>query len=166
MNLLLTLLLFFAPPAHDYHVSKTNVRYVADRSQVQVEMQVFVDDLEAALQDAGAPALELGTEDEHADSERYLINYLAKHFRIEWNGAEVPTNFVGWELDDDMHGLWLYLAAEGMEAPEEVTVENSVLTEFYADQKNIVKLFNGKERMATLLMDRDKIVGKVASKTK
>ena len=42
MNLLLTLLLFFSPPVHDYHVSKTNVRYVADRSQVQVEMQVSI----------------------------------------------------------------------------------------------------------------------------
>ncbi len=166
MTLLLTLLLFFAPPAHDYHVSKTNVRYVAERNQVQVEMQVFVDDLEAALQDAGAPALELGTEDEDPDSERYLISYLDKHFSIEWNGQPVSTSFVGWELDDDMHGLWIYLAAEGLKAPEEVTVENSVLTEFYADQKNIVKLFNGKQRMATLLMDRDKAVGKAASKTK
>ncbi len=166
MTLLLTLLLFFAPPVHDYHVSKTNVRYLADRSQVQVEMQVFVDDLEAAMQDAGAPALELGTENQEPDSDRYLVAYLEKHFRIEWNGQEVTTEFVGWELDDDMHGLWIYLSADDVEPPEQVVVENSVLTEFYADQKNIVKLFNGKERMATLLMDRDKIVGRAAPKTK
>ena len=49
MSLLLTLLLLLSPPVHDYHVSKTNVRYVAERSQLQVEMQVFVDDLEEAM---------------------------------------------------------------------------------------------------------------------
>ena len=119
-----------------------------------------------AMQEAGARLLELGTDKQDPDSDRYLAAYLEKHFKVEWNGQETPTTFVGWELDDDMHGLWLYLAADNVEAPEAVTVENSVLTEYYADQKNIVKLFNGKERMATLLMDRDKTVGKAASKTK
>ncbi len=159
MSLLLTLLLFFAPPVHDYHVSKTNVRYVADRAQVQVEMQVFVDDLEAAIAEAGGPALELGTPEENEEAERYLTSYLDKHFSIRWNGEPIAVSMAGYELEDDMHGLWIYLSAEDVPDPEGITVENSVLTEYYADQKNIVKLFNGKERLATLLMDRNRPTG-------
>ncbi|MBB4080072.1 hypothetical protein GGR28_002702 [Lewinella aquimaris] len=161
MNLPLILLLLFAPPAHDYHVSKTNVRYVSAKSEVQVEMHVFVDDLEEAMQDAGAPVLDLGTADEHIDSERYVTAYLEKHFKIEWNGELLPVALVGWELEDDMHGLWIYLVAEASDPPQNVTVQNSVLTEFYADQKNIVKLFNGKDRLTTLLMDRDRLTGRL-----
>lgn len=158
MTLLLTLLLLFAPPVHDYHVSKTNVRYVAEKGQLQVEMQVFVDDLEEAMEDAGAPRLRIGTPDEHAETERYLTAYLAKHFKIGWNGTELPVSLVGYELDDDMHGFWIYLVADDVSDPDGITVENSMITEYYADQKNIVKLFNGQRRVATLLMDRNKPV--------
>ena len=158
MSLLLTLLLLLSPPVHDYHVSKTNVRYVAERSQLQVEMQVFVDDLEEAMEDAGAPRLRIGTPEEHPETERYLMAYLDKHFKIQWNEADLPVNLVGYELEDDMHGFWIYLAADEVTDPEGISVENSVLTEYYADQKNIVKLFNGQRRVATLLMDRNKPV--------
>ena len=163
----MTLLLFLITligtggPAHDYHVSKTNVRYVAERQQVQVEMHVFVDDLELAMQDAGAPLLELGTEEEHPESERYLTAYLDKYFGIDWNGAPLPVNLVGWELEDDLHGLWIYLAAEGVEPAREVRMQNSVLTEYYADQKNIVKVYAGEERLGTLLMGRGREGGKL-----
>ena len=155
ITLLLTLLL--TPPVHDYHVSKTNLRYVADREQLQVEMHVFVDDLEEAMQEAGAPLLKLGSEEEHADSERYLTAYLDKHFGIDWNGSPLPVGLIGYELEDDLHGLWIYLAADGVTDPAELLVQNSVLTEHYADQKNIVKVFDGKERVATLLLARGRI---------
>ncbi len=156
MLLLLSLLLLVAPPVHDYHVSKTNVRYVADRNQLQIEMQVFVDDLEEAMEEAGAPRLRIGTAKEHAETGRYLAAYLEKHFSIQWNEKELPVEIVGYELEDDMHGLWIYMAANDVADPDGIRVENSVLTEYYADQKNIVKLFDGKRRVATMLMDRNK----------
>ncbi|THH39792.1 DUF6702 family protein [Neolewinella litorea] len=159
MNLFLILLFLISPTAHDYHVSKTNVRYVAERGQVQVEMQVFVDDLEDALADAGAPRLDIGTPDQHPDTDRYLTAYLEKHFQIQWNDKALPVQLVGYELEDDMHGLWIYLVADEVADPQGITVQNSVLTEYYADQKNIVKLFNGQQRLATLLMDRNRPAG-------
>lgn len=155
LTLLFTLFHCTGAPAHEYHVSKTNLRYVADRQQLQVEMHLFVDDLEAAMMEAGTPRPRLGTPDEVDESRRYLSAYLDKHFHIEWNGETPPLEILGWELEDDLHGLWIYLAADGVDAPRELTVQNTVLTEYYADQKNIVKLFNGKERMATMLMSRD-----------
>ena len=159
--LLLSTLLGTGAPAHDYHVSKTNVRYVAERQQLQVEMQVFVEDLELAMQDAGAPPLELGTEAENPESERYLIAYLDKHFGIDWNGKPLPLRLVGWELEDDLHGLWIYLVAEDVGPAQEVRIQNSVLTEYYADQKNIVKLYAGEERLGTLLMGRGSEQGRI-----
>jgi len=149
---------------HDYHVSKTNLRYVADRQQLQVEMHLFVEDLEEAMRDVGAPLLDIGTEDEHPDSERYISAYLQKHFNIGWNGAELPLTIIGWELEDDMRGMWIYLAAEEVSPPREITVKNGILTEYYPDQKNIVKLFDGKERLGTLLMNRDNTNGRVLTK--
>lgn len=154
---LLTLLFALLPllPVHDYHVSKTNVRYVAESNQVQVEMHLFVDDIEADMAAAGAPDnLEIGTKIQHPDGERYLTNYLEKHFRLKWNGEGLPLEIVGYELDDDLHGLWVYQVAAVTEAPVQIDMVNTIAVETFPDQKNIVKLFNGKDRAATLLMSK------------
>lgn len=158
MSLLpLLLLLVAAPPVHDYHVSKTNVRYVTETGQVQVEMHLFVDDMEADMMAAGAPDnLETGTQQEHPEAERYVSSYLDRHFIVSWNGERLPLELVGYELADDLHGLWLYLAAPAPTAPTAVAVDNTLLTATYPDQKNIVKFFVGEERSATLLLSKDR----------
>ncbi|MFT5018544.1 MAG: hypothetical protein ACI9G6_003329 [Limisphaerales bacterium] len=163
--LLVAILLSFLTPSsfppstlpHDYHVSKTNVRYAADKAQVQVEMHVFADDLEKDMVASGASEpLEIGTKRQHEDAERYLASYLEKNFRIKWNGEELPLKIAGYELADDLHGLWIYFSAPVENPPAEVTITNTMMTGIYPDQKNIVKIYNGTERSATLLMSKDR----------
>lgn len=150
--------LMMAAPAvdHEYHVSKTNLRYVADRAELQVEMHVFVEDLEKGIVAAGGPKLELGTKREHSEAKAHLAEYLAEHFRINWNGQPVQPELLGYELEDDLHGLWIYLVEEVATAPKTLEVRNSVITEAYPDQTNIVKFWLGEERAATLLLSRDR----------
>ena len=154
-------LLLAAPtPTHEYHISKTNLRYVADRSQVQVEMHLFVEDLEKDMATYGAPeGLELGTEVEHEDAERYLTTYLDRHFQVTWGEERLPLRIIGHELEDDLHGFWVYLAAEDVPPPTKISVSNSLLTETFPDQKNIVKIFSGDVRGATLLMSKQRTTG-------
>lgn len=144
-------------PAHEYHISKTNVRYVAEQEQVQIEMHLFVEDLEKDMMAGGAPKkLEIGTEIEHPQAADLLKAYLDQQFLITWNEEPLPLTIVGYELEDDLHGLWIYLSSEGVPAPEAVEVTTTLLTETYPDQKNIVKIYNGAERGATLLMSRQR----------
>lgn len=160
LHLCLSLLVASPAPLHDYHISKTNVRYVADKQEVQVEMHLFVEDLEADMAAAGAPEkLEIGTKLEAEDAERYLSIYLQKHFRIDWNGKLLPLEIIGYELADDLHGLWIYQVATVAEGPKEVAVDCTLLTNTYSDQKNIVKIYNGQERSATLLLSKDQTKG-------
>lgn len=167
MPYLLTLLLSLvaAAPQHDYHISKTNLRYVADREQVQVEMHLFVEDLEKDMATLGVDeTLELGTKIQHPEAEEHLKSYLKQHFRVDWNGDRLPLEVIGYELADDLHGFWVYLASNDTPPPTKVTVNCSLLTETYPDQKNIVKIFNGEERGATLLMSRERTTGSYSAK--
>ena len=149
-------------PAHEYHISKTNLRYVAEREQMQVEMHLFVDDLEKDMVSYGAPDnLELGTKIQHEEAERYLKQYLDRHFRVTLDATRLPLGIVGYELEDDLHGFWVYLAAEDVPAPTKISVNNSLLTETFPDQKNIVKIFSGEVRGATLLMSKARTAGEV-----
>ncbi|MEL6142402.1 MAG: DUF6702 family protein [Bacteroidota bacterium] len=149
-------LLFLLPflPNHDFHISKTTIRYVAEREQVQVEMHIFLDDLEIALEEAGSPKLYIGTELEMQQTGATIASYLEKHFTLTWNGQPLPVGFLGYELSDDLQALWIYLQAKTREDLQSISVQNTILTEIYDDQKNLVKVVaNSKE--TTLLLSRD-----------
>jgi hypothetical protein len=154
--LIAVLFLAISPADHEYHVSKTNLRYVADRAELQVEMHVFVEDMEKDMMAFGAPELEIGTKREHPEVDTYLNEYLAKNFQIDWNGTAVQPKLLGYELEDDLHGLWIYLVDTVEESPTSVEVRNSMMTSSFPDQTNIVKLWVGAERAATMLLSKDR----------
>ena len=156
MKLLLSLLLItFILPAHQFHVSKATLRYVAEREQVQLELHVFLDDLEKALEEAGTPKLYIGTDNEMPQAPRHIAAYLEKHFKLTWNGTPLPVGMLGYELSDDMQALWIYGQAKTQEDLQNISVQNSILTEVFDDQKNIVKVEAG-EKTTTLLTSRDR----------
>jgi hypothetical protein len=125
MKLLLSLLLTaFVLPAHQFHVSKATLRYVPEREQVQLEFHVFLDDLEKALEEAGSPRLYIGTDEEMPQAPRYIAAYLAKHFKLTWNGTELPVGMLGYELSDDLQALWIYAQAKTREDLQSISVQN------------------------------------------
>lgn len=160
-SLLLGLLLFLIGsafrPAHEFHVSTTEIEYAPDREQVQITIHLFIDDLELALMAAGAPKLYIGTPDEMQQTSQHLSRYLEKNFRLSWNQQYLPTGMLGYEISDDMQALFVYLSANTKQPMQHIQVENTVLTEIYDDQKNIVKVRGkqGKKR-TTFLLSRDK----------
>ncbi len=161
-GLLIVLLLSYGfMPRHDFHVSTTDIEYMADREQVQIVMHLFIDDLELALQRAGAPKLLIGTPNELPQTGQHLSNYLEKNFRLYWNGDYLPTGMLGYEMSDDMQALWVYLQANTAMDMKSIEVQNSVLTEIYEDQKNIVKVTSAQaKKRATFLLSKDRTLGK------
>ncbi len=132
---------------------------------MQVEIHVFAEDLEKDMVAYGAPEdLELGTEIQHPDAEALLERYLGEHFEINWNDMPLSLTVVGYELEDDLHGLWIYLSAEKVSAPDSVRVYNSLMVETFTDQQNIVKIYRGEERGATLLMNKARTEGVYVAK--
>lgn len=160
MKILFSLLLTaFILPTHQFHVSKATLRYVADREQVQLELHVFLDDLEKALEEAGSPKLYIGTDDEMPQAQRHVAAYLEKHFKLTWNGTDLPVGMLGYELSDDMQALWIYGQAKTQEDLQSISIQNSILTEVFDDQKNIVKVEAG-GKTTTLLTSYDRAEAK------
>ncbi len=146
---------------HDFHISKSLIRHQPAESRLQVEMHVFLDDLESALEQAGAPNPHLATELEIKDADIYLQRYLRKHFSLRSNGTALPYQFVGYELSDDMAGLWVYLEAPMMASSGKLSVRNTLLTDIYDDQKNIVNFIGRNSKREMLLFSRDRRDGEL-----
>lgn len=147
--------------AHDFHISKGRIEYVAEQQELQITLHLFIDDLEKALEKAGAPRLFLATERESPQARTYVIDYLRRHFQLTIDGQAAPWEFVGYEASDDLSALWIYLQRDAPKPPAQLEVRYDVLTEVYADQKNMLNLLGPQQAREVLLFDRQRPRGKV-----
>lgn len=144
--------------AHDYHVSIAELDYDSRRGHLALAVHLFTDDLEMALEAAGAgDSLFLGTEFERADADRWLRSYLAENLALELDGHRVEWSFLGRENSEDLMAQWVYLEADVQDAPgKNWLLRNELLMDLYRDQKNLVHLRVDRERRTTMFFSRRK----------
>lgn len=147
-----------ASHAHEFHMSKGQIEYVAAEKALQITLHLFIDDLEEALRRGGASGLHLGTDREAARADEYLELYLKKHFSLSLNGQSISYTFIGKETSDDLSALWCYLLVEQADVPRQIKVRNDLLLDVFDDQKNILNVICPGGKRATLLFEKDNTV--------
>jgi hypothetical protein len=125
---------------HKLHISSGNA--AVEDNLLVVRIRLFKDDLELAL--AGHTgragfALSPGPEVDAA-----FLTYLGGHFRVTVDGSPLTPTLAGSGEDElDREPVWWY--AVQFEAPTALrtfTVRNTLLTEVFDDQRNIVKFIH------------------------
>ena len=154
--LLPVLLVFSAWLMHEFYVSITEVRYNASSERFEVSMRIFPDDLDRALMARSGIHTQLATEMEHEHADSLLMVYLLEDFSLEVNGEELELNYLGKEPESD--AIWCYLESSRIDNPEALTIRNSILTEYFPDQVNIIQAYHGKWNKG-LMLDRNEIWG-------
>ena len=133
--------------AHPFYVSVTQIDH--KEQALQITLKVFVEDLETVLKEAGNPALNLGEPMEHAQAEKFIEAYLNQKFHVKVNGSQLPYQFVGKEVEDD--AVWIYLEITNVDQVKELEVYNTIITEKYEGQTNLVHTFINKEKKSLIL---------------
>ena len=125
---------------HQFHVSKCSIEYSKKDKAVQIMMQIFIDDLEDALEEQGAKDLFLGTEKESEKADEYIQKYFEQKFNLTINKKEKTPNYLGKETSEDMSAFWFYLEIPKVRSIKEMTIFNSILMDIFDDQKNIINV--------------------------
>ncbi|WP_369323959.1 DUF6702 family protein, partial [Tenacibaculum ovolyticum] len=86
---------------HKYYISLTEIAYKEKTKSVQMIMNVFMDDIETAINKDYKVNLQLTTKDELKKTDSLFLNYLNKHFKVKINSKEVNYRFIGKEYDGD-----------------------------------------------------------------
>lgn len=120
--------------AHDFYVSVTEVDF--KNNSLQITMKVFINDLEEALKLQGKPKLNLGEPNENELSKEYIKQYLLPRFYLKVNDKLKPYKYVGQEVEDD--AVWIYLEFSGIENIKSLEIMNSIITEKYDSQTNLI----------------------------
>lgn len=147
--LFLALLPLFALSAHKYYLSNTQLEYVEDQQSLQIIINVFLDDIELAVNTDYGIDLQLTTEKELKDNNQYFEKYLKDKLGFKVNDKSVDFKYLGKEYEGDL--VLFYLEIEKVIKPKTLEVHNTILTSNFEDQKNVVQLKNGKNRTSEIL---------------
>ena len=147
---------FTANVDHAFHLSKTDIVFQPKEKTLQITMHLFIDDLELALEKQGKTSLMVGTEKEKSGVNDLIAHYLQQNFNLTVNGKKTPVAFVGKETTSDRQALWLYLEVKNLKNITALTVENKVLTEVHADQKNMVQVIVPTKKAQSFILEKGK----------
>ena len=141
---------------HKFYVAIYQINYVPQKKMVQITSRIFLDDLNDALENKFQRKTFIGTEKETKEDEVRLKKYLAEKFILKVNGQVKPMNFLSKELENNV--LICYLNIKDITKINTLEVQNSIITEVYSEQQNIIQSNISGEKENLLLTD-EKIKG-------
>ncbi len=135
------------PALHAYHSTITELRYNAEKKQIELSVKVFTDDFEKALSqgqptavnltDAGPRPLVLATA------------YLQRTLQVATPaGAPLPVQVLGMQAEND--GYWFYCKVPLPGALPGIRLRQAMLLDVFADQMNIVNIEAGGKKQSAL----------------
>ncbi|MCC7331969.1 MAG: hypothetical protein IT232_05100 [Flavobacteriales bacterium] len=156
---ILILILFSSFYLHEYYVSITDGKYDVKKQTLQFSIKFIGHDLEKALEKAGTPNLQLGTKSELINSNEFLLKYINSKFVIKNNGKPLQLKFIGKEINND-DDIYCYIETEKINEFGQLEVFNSLLTEVFSGQENILYL-EIKEKKVNFTFNYEKTINTI-----
>ncbi|WP_081208997.1 DUF6702 family protein [Salegentibacter sediminis] len=141
--------------AHEYYLSVTEVNYKAESESLQIITRVFVDDFENVLRKRFNDEIRLVKDNEEGPVRKMIERYLGQKLHLKTNGKEHQLKYLGKEYDTDQ--VILYIEVENVAPFTEISITNSILTDLFDDQKNVVHVeVNGVTKSLLLQKNEDR----------
>ncbi|MEN8857161.1 MAG: DUF6702 family protein [Flavobacteriaceae bacterium] len=147
------LILLFIPlmsfSAHKYYLSLTQINFSSKSKSVQIIINVFMDDIETALNKDYDIDLQLTTEKELKENDVYFEKYLNEKLHFKVNTIDQKFNYIGKEYEGEL--VYFYLEIENINAVDQITISNKILVKHFPKQENLIKSKVGKINKSVLL---------------
>jgi hypothetical protein len=149
---------------HKFHITYTLISYNENTEQLEISMKIPIEDLELAFEEQGIESQYLGESRQKPEAENYVRNYVDQYLKIWMNQDLLALHFMGMEMSEDMHDLWIYLEPETAVDPtsiQSIKVKNTVLMELFNDQNNTISIGLGKNKQKILELQSGRSVDSV-----
>ena len=157
--LLLFAVLFLSSfSAHKFYVSVTQIDYVSSKKRIEITHRIFIDDLEKGLTKKYNKKVNLTSTKELPEAEELIKSYLKEKIKVSINKKPQNIEFLAREVEGDV--LILYTKIAVSKKINTFEIYNSLLTEVYADQQNIVHT-NINSNKKSILLTNTELQGKI-----
>ncbi|MGB1206114.1 MAG: DUF6702 family protein [Chitinophagales bacterium] len=127
---------FATPSLHEYYVSNCYIEHNPSEKTLEIALNIFTDDLEAALeQEMNIADLFLDQKKENKAVDEFIFKYIQAHTSLKVNDNPVELQYLGREMALD--GAWCYLTASDIPKMDSISIESSFLYETFPTQTNI-----------------------------
>ena len=131
----------FRSYGHKFYTSMTQVEYNDKTRSAEVIMNIFTDDLEAAVSNHFNRKIKTSDKDFAA----LCYQYISGRFQMkDTQNHTLKNNYAGLEFNRDM--VSIYFEIKLPQGLNETRIRQAALLEVYNEQTNIVNLRNGKSR--------------------
>jgi len=153
--LLLLIVPLFAFTAHKYYLSLTQIEFNNSKNSIEVIINVFIDDIETALNEIHSKNFKFDTKDELKDTDTYFKQYLQKNIAFKVDEKPVEFEYLGKEYDGDI--VFFYLEIKNIERVTKIEIENSLLVKHFPEQQNLVKSKVNKKHKSIMLTQKKQV---------
>ncbi|WP_298777928.1 DUF6702 family protein [uncultured Polaribacter sp.] len=147
--LLLLLIPLISFTVHKYYLSLTQIKYKSEAKSVQIITNVFMDDIEEALNQKYFIDLQISTKKELENNDVYFEKYLKENLFFKIDNVPREFTYLGKEYEDDL--IYFYLEIENVESVNDIEITNKILINHFPKQQNLVKSKVGKKNKSFLL---------------
>ena len=147
--LLLLVIPLLSFSAHKYYLSLTQIKFKEETKSVQIIINVFIDDIETALNKDYNIDLQLTTAKELKNNDVYFEKYLRNKLQFKINNSAQEYNYIGKEYEGDL--VYFYLEIENIAQISSIEVSNKILMKHFPQQENLIKSKVGKKNKSVLL---------------
>lgn len=135
--------------AHKYYLSLTQIKFKEETKSVQIIINVFMDDIETALNKDYNIDLQLTTDKELKKNDLYFEKYLKQKLQFKIDNIAKDFNYLGKEYDGDL--VYFYLEIENINKVSSIEITNKILIKHFPKQENLIKSKVGKKNKSVLL---------------
>jgi len=135
---------------HPLHISVTEITLDEKERELEIMLRIFTDDLELAIRNAkNDPELTL-VNPSNSTTDKLAWGYLQPRFKLMADGKLQPVKYLGHETDEDV--LIFYIQVRPVKKFKTIDITNSIITEFYEDQSNLINMTVKNETKSLRLM--------------
>ncbi|WP_130735348.1 DUF6702 family protein [Flavobacterium sp. J27] len=138
---------------HKFYVSVTQVDYVKTKSRVEITSRLFIDDFNKVLEKKYNKKIYLASNRQIEGATKLVETYLKEKMKVRINQKTYDLQFLGTEIDNDV--LICYLKVNFSEKITTFEIENSVLTEMFKEQQNLLHTNINDEKSSFLLTNSE-----------
>jgi hypothetical protein len=135
--------------AHKYYLSLTQIEFKKESKSIQIIINVFMDDIETALNKKNNIDLQLTTKKELKNNDLYFEKYLRSKLQFKIDTIAKDFKYIGKEYDGDL--VYFYLEIENIFKVSTIEINNKILLQHFPKQQNLIKTKVGKKNKSVLL---------------
>jgi len=143
---------------HPVHVSVANIEYSTQEQKFDISIRLFQDDFEHIIRQKYGVELNIGKENEHKNSSEYINKYVNENFSVKFNGKNIDDKklILKRKKVEDIT-VWLYYEIKYKPELKNVEIKNSLMTDLYRDQTNLLIFTYKKKQKALTFNSKNKI---------